>query len=81
MISLCKSCRAPIRFALVGLSRMPIDADPIPLGNIAIKCTAYGLSGEILTGLFLEAARRDGDDLHISHFATCPNADRHRKSS
>ena len=33
----------------------------------------------MLTGEELEQAREEGKQLYLSHFATCPNARRHRK--
>lgn len=62
---------------------MPLDPDPVPLGNIvklegtdpetgAALVEVLGIAGG---GLFEERP------LYVSHFVTCPNADQHRKKA
>jgi hypothetical protein len=59
-------------------TNMPLDAEPSPRGNIFIPSDG------------VRAAFLNGDDLaennippdvarYLSHFATCPNAARHRR--
>jgi hypothetical protein len=71
MTDRCRSCDAPIVWALTEKgARMPLDAEPTPAGSLVL-----------VDGI----ARRPqiGEDVpylqYVSHFATCPNADRHRK--
>lgn len=64
-----------------GGKNMPLDADPSEDGTFGIIDRA----GEPLLGVFhkkLVAHGIDAEDteLHTSHFATCPNADDHRRS-
>lgn len=70
----CQSCGAPIFFAATGTGkRIPLDAEPTEDGNIVI------LDGEacvIPKGTYLA-----GKPQYRSHFATCPNAARHRRRS
>lgn len=50
----------------------PIDAEPVPTGNIRV-----GVAGEhysVLAGQGLRDAQERGDVLHTNHFATCPQA-------
>jgi hypothetical protein len=80
-VSDCRSCGAAIRWAVTATGkRIPLDPEPVDGGNIVIDNS--GPHGPIATvvgkatqpGLF-------GDDSprYVSHFATCPNADRHRR--
>lgn len=74
----CRSCDAPIVWAKTAANRrMPVDPDPHPAGNIRF------VSDDLIDILGKKAAneaRISGADLHRSHFATCSNADGHRKS-
>jgi hypothetical protein len=78
-MSECRSCGALVRWAVMpGGKRMPLDADPSPEGTIALHSDgvqAAVLSRKDLT--FLNAEERER--LYVSHFATCPNAARHRR--
>jgi hypothetical protein len=68
----CKSCNAAILWAETpNGKRMPLDAQPVPNGNIVLvdgKATVIG-HGET----------RDGREAWLSHWATCPSAAQHRK--
>jgi hypothetical protein len=78
----CTSCLAPIVWAWVGNSRMPLDPEPVSFE--AAGLVAYNpqrQTGRVLTGDdlgHLGAWKAKGVTVHRSHFATCPNADRHR---
>lgn len=77
--SRCKSCYAAILWVEMAASgkKNPLDAKPDALhGNITVTENGKGI---VLKGEALEAARRDGMDLYISHFASCPNRLQHRK--
>lgn len=70
-MSACRSCGAPIIWAITeNGKRMPLDAEPAerPTGVFRLEP-----SGDDLI------ARRPIEQVYISHFATCPNADQHRK--
>lgn len=86
----CKSCSAPIFWAAILDERgqrvkgdsgrwraMPVNAQPDPAGNVVL----LHRPGE---GIVARVLRRGqcpapGAVLRTSHFATCPNADRHRR--
>lgn len=75
----CKSCGAAIFWTKHKLSgrRNPVDAEPSPGGNLWLTKTA---TGELLN----ESAPADGDKRRnrwVSHFATCPDAKKHRRSA
>ena len=73
----CRSCNARIIWTKGSTGRAnPVDAEPSEKGNIQILAegTAVYLKADEA-----EAARQRGEKLHLSHFATCPNAAKHRK--
>lgn len=76
--SQCRSCGAAITWIeLATGKRMPLDVMPnATLGNVLVDETGAG--GRILTGEELETMRSARKSLHLSHFATCPNATQHR---
>lgn len=72
MSSRCRSCGAAIIWAVTGVARraMPLDAEPTEEGNILLR-----------DGVAVVATRADnteGELMYLSHFATCPEAKRHR---
>lgn len=72
----CSSCGAEINWvpsAANGVS-MPLDAAPCPDGNVVINGgKAHVLNRNLFAGEAPETPR------YKSHFATCPNAAKHRK--
>ncbi len=77
---LCKSCEAPIIWAVhAGTGKpAPIDAVPADGGNIMLRKAAGpdGRARIIYTLLTPEAAETyNGGDAHLNHFATCPDAE------
>lgn len=72
----CRSCGAPIRWGAVAKTgaNMPLDAEPHAQGNVRIAADGFTL--EVLAQADAIVCR---DDLYRSHFATCPNAARHRR--
>ena len=73
----CKSCGAPIFWAktIKGMP-MPIDGEPSPRGNIVISEEGVAL---VYRDPSAVAPRYADEPRYLSHFATCPNADDHRK--
>lgn len=71
-MSACRSCGAEILWceATVTGRRMPIDPEPSPIGNLVL---VHG-------GRFRVADNDDVPPLHLSHFATCPQANEWRKT-
>lgn len=89
MTTVCRSCGAPIRWAVTTNGRrIPIDAEPHPEGNLAIAGQGAGgrISFDPTVRLIPKAQLDDfrqkhpGTPLYLSHFATCPNADTHRRN-
>ena len=75
----CASCRAPIFWAQLPSGKsMPVDAAPTPDGTVLLFHTAKGsLRAHVLKkgeAYHLGAPRR------TSHFVTCPQAQKHRRS-
>lgn len=69
----CRICAAPIVWAVNERTRraMPVDADPSPRGTVRLIDRGPGLKPAFQVVPYEE---RGHDDLHTSHFATCPQA-------
>lgn len=70
-MSTCKSCGAPVQWAKTS-SGKAIPIDPMPREDGNIQLVDYGS----YLGALVGAA---GSGSHVSHFATCKNANGHRK--
>ncbi len=86
-MSVCRSCAAPIRWAISRATgkNIPLDAEPSPGGNVELVDIGArnGLMEQravVLTGFDLMAAQEEGRTLYLSHFATCAQADQHRRT-
>jgi hypothetical protein len=55
--------------------RNPLDAEPAANGNVRV----VGERGEVLTADARDQASANGEQLYLSHFATCPSAPAFRK--
>lgn len=82
----CRSCSAPVIWARTANGKtIPIDEDEIPT---AVK-GAYVLEEpadprEAPSAIYYSKAPlelRLANGLHLSHWASCPNADQHRSES
>lgn len=81
-MSACRSCGAAVVWAVTGTGkRLPLDAEPVDGGNVLLAPAAPGQ-----TPLATVVGKRGqpsifGDDgpRYTSHFATCPQADAHRR--
>jgi hypothetical protein len=73
-VSVCRSCQAPIVWAVTDAGRaMPVDAEPVEDGNLILEYPT--LAGAPRLVRTVEA----GTGTHVSHFATCPDAAQHRR--
>lgn len=77
-MSACRSCGKPVVWAKVQVtgSPIPLDPDPAPNGNIRLHTKP---ECEVLSQAQIKQAKQDGVALYVSHFATCPEANRWRK--
>lgn len=77
----CRSCRAPIRWAITidKRKRMPLDPMPVADGNIWI-IEWEGRTPIIGVGLSRGAIPPSVPFAYQSHFVSCPNADDWRKT-
>ena len=73
----CRSCGAEIRWAITETGeRMPLDADPVG----SVKAGLFTITVETVDGEErVEARSVRPARFYVSHFATCPNAETHRK--
>lgn len=75
--SACSSCGAPVVWVAMATGRSaPLNADPVPNGNVELDPAG---GARVLGKVDAEARRLAGVELYLSHFATCPNAARHRR--
>lgn len=66
----CRSCGAEILWAVTKAGkRIPIDPEPEPYGNVQLDESAGEVRATVVA---------IGDGTHVSHFASCPLAYRHR---
>ena len=76
----CESCQAPIIFAVVHnnagrkLKHMPLNADPDPAGNVAVRPGT-------MTGYVLRKGQKavPPEVTYLPHFATCTKPEAHRR--
>lgn len=77
-MSVCRSCGAQIIWAVTTSGRrMPVDAAPVPNGNVAL-CPHPSPGHAPTAHIVSPQAEAHQDDRFTSHFATCPHADEHR---
>lgn len=81
-MSTCRSCDAEVIWARSSSTGhlMPVDAQPVDGGNVLLS-TGPGVRIATVVGKKAQP-NLFGDDgpRYTSHFATCPNADTHRRS-
>lgn len=71
----CKSCGTSIIWVRTTTGKsMPLDADPHEDGNVVLMPAG----AMVLTKELAEQGKKIGSTRYRSHFATCPNAARHR---
>lgn len=78
-MSACKSCDQPIRWVVMASTgkRMPLDEQPRDDGNVRL------LGSSDPSGLPIAEYVRGGEPASqrfVPHFASCPEADKYRKS-
>ena len=67
-IGVCRSCGAQVRWCVTANGKnMPIDATPVSVFRIVTD-----LEG-------IDRLEHVSDRVYQSHFATCPNAEQHRR--
>jgi hypothetical protein len=80
MADCCRSCKAPIRWAITENGRlMPLDLEPADDGNIRLAA-ALEPGGTPRCAVVPEAHRAAlAGELYVPHFSTCPYAHEHRR--
>ena len=81
MADRCRSCKAPVRWAVTAATgaAIPLDLEPRDDGNMALA-EARVPGGAPIAVVIDEAQRaRYAGSLYTAHFATCPDADEHRR--
>lgn len=73
----CRSCGAPVIWTVTERGkRMPVDADPDPQGNIRLE---QSTGDAPLTAVYTREWTA-GAELYVSHFATCDQPKKWRRS-
>ncbi|OLT46524.1 hypothetical protein BJF85_16665 [Saccharomonospora sp. CUA-673] len=76
----CRSCNGRIVWARTADGeRMPVDDTPARGGNVLLMLQGVQLVAGVLGKADATRRRAGGIELYVPHFATCPNADRHRR--
>jgi hypothetical protein len=76
----CSGCGKTIFWAVsVNGSRMPIDDDPSPHGNVLVTVSRSNPDDKKCVVLAHGAPPPPGRNLYTSHFSTCPKAGQFRK--
>lgn len=71
-MSTCRSCGAPVRWERTAAGKpIPLDPEPRPDGNLAFRD-----DGRVYS---LPQSTLDDVPRYVTHFATCPHANQHRK--
>jgi hypothetical protein len=80
IIGQCRGCTAPVIWAVMVKTENanPLDAEPVANGNIRIlrdpvKATNFKPIAQVVSK---EHPAREGEELYVSHFVTCPEAKR-----
>ncbi len=75
-VSKCRSCQAPVIWTKMESGKMmPVDANPVT----GFELTEPDYAADS-AGASPDPPRGVAKKVYASHFATCPNADEHRKS-
>ena len=76
----CRSCKAPIRWAVTEAGRpIPLDLEPVDAGNVRLDDARVPGGAPIAVIVFSEDREAFAGELYLSHFATCPYAQEHRR--
>lgn len=80
-VAACRSCGAEVVWGtnVSTGSAMPIDVEPSDIGNVSRYDELRGPQFVVLPPRKASAMRACGQQLFLSHFATCPHADSWRR--
>lgn len=74
----CRSCRESVIWCLTEQGkRMPVDVEPVPHGNLTLSDARPTPVATVVS----KSGREPGRRLYISHFATCPKSNQHRRKA
>lgn len=85
----CRSCKAVVIWATMKLTskRNPLDPDPVTVVKAKAGIIAYnpatGAAQSVTAANILQTAlwASRGVTFHLSHWATCPDREEHRKAA
>jgi len=74
----CKRCKAPIRYLRTKNDKAaPVDAEPI---TVTLADLEEGLAVRLLDHMGSNRIHLEGETGYMSHFATCPHADKFKST-
>lgn len=85
MTGSCRSCHAPVVWVITAAgASMPLDPEPVVGGNIEYtgrtrRTRNGGMAPEVSYVPTQGSLIPEDTPRYVSHFATCPNAQEHRK--
>ena len=80
MADVCRSCKAPIRWAVTENGRlMPLDREPDDAGEWRLAAAAHAGDAPRVVHVPDDARGVLTGSLYAAHWATCPYADEHRR--
>jgi hypothetical protein len=77
----CRSCKAPIVWAITAAkgARMPLDPDPVDDGNVWVVRWKPDGTPIVAVALHADAVPILARERFVSHFTTCPDSKEWRK--
>lgn len=79
-MSACRSCHAAVLWVRMENGAAMVNATPSPDGTVEVfPVDGQPRRGRVRTGSIFDEPPAEGATLHVSHFATCPNASKHRR--
>lgn len=80
MTTRCGTCDARVIWTVTTAGkRMPVNADPVPNGNIRLSESVDERGRKTVLAYVLGAKDAREGVLYVSHLSTCPQAAQHRR--
>lgn len=81
MSDTCRSCDAPILWGATAKGRrIPLDPEPVAGGNLELERLVTPIASVLRVRYVAKEDIHPDIARHVTHFATCPNARRHRRN-
>lgn len=74
----CRSCDAEIEWGLLNGRHHPLDIEPNPAGNL-VETPIIEQGGRVVRTITKANPAPSDGVIRMSHFASCPNREQHRR--